>query len=115
MRKTGVPAPPGSFECQVGLSAVLESDAPCGVGNDVTLRISEQCAPLSTETVSTFVNDVNAVVGETMGPDVLTGSPAASCAALAAGDPSQAVLTGNAGALDGTTGDQSVPLRHTCQ
>ena len=113
MRETGS-GPAASFSCEMGMTAVLEADPPCG-GGDVTLRISEQCVPITTGVLTNLFFDANLVSGVTLGPTATPGASAPSCSALALGQASGATLAGNAAGIDGATGDQSVPVVQVCK
>ena len=103
---------PGSLECEIGLSTVLELDPPCGDG-DVSQLISAMCVPFTTGVFSNTQLDVNED-GGTIGPEVRVGDSAA-CAALASGQAAGLELTGNAGSFDTRLGDLSIPNTFICK
>jgi cysteine-rich repeat protein len=108
----GGPSRPGALTCELGLSVVVETEAPCDE-TDVTVKIPGQCVPMTTEDFTQTILTVDAEVGDEIGPDEIRGQPV-ECSELIAGKLGGLTMVGNSTSYDTLLGDLSVPIRMVC-
>lgn len=112
----GGPSAAGTLQCQLAFNLTVEPMPGNGMtcdGADVSINVGDTCAPLSTQSSSsTLVNLNNG--GTTIGPFADTGA-AANCATLAGSNTSGVSLVGSTIFYASTIGDLDTLLAVDCQ
>lgn len=108
----------GDLACNLGLNLTLEPSPGNGLacdGADVAVDLGDTCFPLSTQFAGGIVSNGNNLGVEFPPGGFVVGGTPFSCAALAGGSTSGAVLGGAAVLYATTIGDQALELELVCQ
>ena len=99
----------------MGATILVEEAAPCN-GTDVLIGMGTQCIPLTTESVSSIIDNENNSNGSELPSGGLSASGvAAVCNDLAVSTTTDIVLAGAVNFFDSTIGDLAVELIFTCR
>jgi hypothetical protein len=111
----GTPSQAGGLQCNLGVSIVIETGAPCDQ-TDTLIVVGTQCIPMTTETAAASMSNANDVSGTPLpAGGSLSSGIAAICNDLASSTATGIELVGAVNFFDSTIGDLAVTLRFTCE
>jgi hypothetical protein len=108
----------GTLQCQLAFNLTVEPIPGNGTacdGNDVSIRIGDTCAPLTTAMASGILQNSNNNGGEYPPGGFTDTGNAGSCSALCADSTSGIALVGAAAFYASTIGDINSQLRVVCE
>ena len=111
----GAPSAVGGLQCNAGAVINVELASPCD-GADVLIAVGTRCIPLTTEAVSSIIDNSDNQSGVELPLGGVSGSgTAAVCNDLTISTTTGIVLAGAANFFDSTIGDLAVDLSFTCR